>query len=121
MEWLSLKFIVIYCLYTILTGFQYGQVRFGIYVEANRKTTKLVIQSFAFAGITFQYIILIYLGFSRRWYLPFLLFGLGLIVEKAYAVFEKAVRLHKFAYHIYLLSFFAIPFGGYLMVVTLPL
>ncbi len=120
MESLSVKFITTYILYTIFTGFQYGQIRFSLYVQATQKTTKWVIRSFAFAGISFQYMILIYLGFSQHWYLPFLLFGLGLIVEKVYAEFEKAVGLHQFGSHIYLISFFAIPICGYLMVATLP-
>ena len=120
MELQSIKFIAIYSLYTILTGFQYGQIRFNLYVEASQKTTKFVIRTFAFTAIACQYMILIYFGISRRWYLPFLLFGLGLIVEKAYAMFEKAVGLHKFASYIYLFSFFGIPICGYLMVVTIP-
>jgi hypothetical protein len=120
LESLSLKLLLTYGLYAILTGFQYGQVRFNLYAKTTQRKTKLFIKSFAFVGIAFQYIFIIYLGFSQQWYLPFLLFGFGLLTEKFYAEFEKIIGLHKFGYHIYLTSFFAIPVCGYLMILVMP-
>ena len=121
MELLSVEFIIIYCLYSILTRFQYAQLRFSFYVETNQKIIQFLIESFAFIGIAFQLIIIIYLGFSQHWYVPFFLFGINFFVEKVYVEFEKAVGLNKFGVQIYLMSLFAIPVCGYLMVVTQPL
>jgi len=118
-ESLSLEFILLYSFYTILTGFQYGQVRFKLYVETCRKTQEIFIKSYAIAGIAFQYMLLIYLGFSQHWYIPVIFFGIGMITEMIYAEFEKIIGINKFAPLLYFVSFFCIPVCGYLIIIEL--
>ncbi|ETR73593.1 MAG: hypothetical protein OMM_06847 [Candidatus Magnetoglobus multicellularis str. Araruama] len=119
MESLSVEFILLYCLYTVFTGFQYGQIRFNLYVETCRKTQEIFIKIYAIAGIAFQYMVLIYLGFSQQWYIPVIFFVIGMIVEMFYAEFEKIMGLNKFAPQLYLVSFFCIPACGYLIIIEL--
>jgi len=116
---LSVEFIIVFSLYTIFAGFQYGQLRFNLYVETGRKTQEIFIKLYAIAGIAFQYLVLFYLGISQHWYLSFIFLGIAMIVEIIYAKFEKIMGLYKFAPLLYLVSFFCIPVCGYLIIIKL--
>jgi len=116
---LSIEFIIVFSLYTIFAGFQYGQLRFNLYVETGSKSQEIFRKLYAIAGIAFQYLVLFYLGFSQHWYLFFVFLGIAMIVEIIYAKIEKIMGLYKFAPLLYLVSFFCIPVCGYLIIIKL--